>query len=121
MPGLGYLLKNFVFERDYFRKSYFRKKRILMLTFTFDFQDCQQFVPLFSETSSAVKNSWLRACCEESKRLTQIKGNSMSICRGQGFISRGNRLQMFFKIGFFKKFAILTRKHLCWNFFLIKI
>ena len=35
----------FVFERDYFWKNYFWKKRILMLTFKFDFQNCQKFVP----------------------------------------------------------------------------
>ena len=44
MPGLRYLLKTFVFERDYF-DSYFWKKHTLMLTFNFDFQNCQKFVP----------------------------------------------------------------------------
>ena len=41
VPGLGYLLKLFVFERD----SDFWKKRNLMLTFNFGFQNCQKFVP----------------------------------------------------------------------------
>ena len=36
MPGLGYLLKLFVFERD----NYFWKKCTLMLTSKFDFQNC---------------------------------------------------------------------------------
>ena len=34
--------------------------------------------------------------------------------------SRRGRLQMFFKIGIFKNFAIFTGKHLCWSLFLIK-
>ena len=28
---------------------------------TFNFQNCQKFVPCFAETSPALKNSWLRA------------------------------------------------------------
>ena len=43
-PGWD-IYKNFVCERDYFWKSYFWKKHILMLTFNFDFQNCQKFVP----------------------------------------------------------------------------
>ena len=35
--------------------------------------------------------------------------------------SRSSRLQMFFKIGVLKIFAIVTGKHLCWSFFLIKL
>ena len=35
IPGLEYLLKSFIFERD----SYFWKKRTLMLTFNFDVQN----------------------------------------------------------------------------------
>ena len=38
------------------------KKRTLMLTFNFDFQNCQTFVHLFTETSPALRNSWLPAC-----------------------------------------------------------
>ena len=57
MPGLVYLLKLIVFERDSYRvwiftklivferESYFWKKRTLMLTFDFDFQNCQNCVP----------------------------------------------------------------------------
>ena len=33
-----------------------------MLTRNFDFQNCQNFMPQFAETSPALKNSWLRAC-----------------------------------------------------------
>ena len=33
---------------------------------------------------------------------------------------RSSRLQMFFKIGVLKNFAIFTGKHLCWSLFLIK-
>ena len=33
-----------------------------MLTFNFDFENFQKFVPQFAETSPALKNSWLRAC-----------------------------------------------------------
>ena len=43
-------------------ESYFRKKRILMLTFDFRLQNCQNFVPYFSETFPALQESWLRAC-----------------------------------------------------------
>ena len=49
MPGLGYLLKFFVFERDYFWKTYFWKKHILMLTFNFDFQNCNNLCPNFQK------------------------------------------------------------------------
>ena len=31
------------------------------------------------------------------------------------------RSQMFFKIGVLKNFANFTRKHLCWNLFIIKL
>ena len=34
---------------------------------------------------------------------------------------RSTRLQMFFKIGAFKNFAIFRRKQLCWGLFLIKL
>ena len=34
---------------------------------------------------------------------------------------RSSRLQMFFKIGVLKNFAIFTGKHLCWNLFLIML
>ena len=60
MLRLGYLAKLFVFKTD----SYFWKKRTLMLVFNFDFQNCHKFVPLFVEPSPALKNSWLRACCD---------------------------------------------------------
>ena len=43
-----------------------------MLTFNFEFQNYQKFVPLFAETSPALKNSWLRA-------WTELYEN---ICRG---------------------------------------
>ena len=32
-------------------------------------------------------------------------------------IFRSSRLQVFFKIGIVKNFAIFTRKHLCWSLF----
>ena len=41
MLGLGYLMKLVVFERD----SYFWIKCTVMLTFNFDFNNCQKFVP----------------------------------------------------------------------------
>ena len=41
MLGLGYLIKLVVFERD----SYFWMKCTVMLTFNFDFNNCQKFVP----------------------------------------------------------------------------
>ena len=41
MLGLGYLIKLVVFERE----SYFWLKRTVMLTFNFNFQNCQKFVP----------------------------------------------------------------------------
>ena len=34
---------------------------------------------------------------------------------------KSSRSQMIFKMGVFKKFAILTGKHLCWSLFLIKL
>ena len=34
---------------------------------------------------------------------------------------KGSRSQMFFKIDLLKHFAIFTRKHLCWSYFLIKL
>ena len=34
---------------------------------------------------------------------------------------KSSRLQMFFKIGSIKNFAIFTGKHLCWGLFLIKL
>ena len=34
---------------------------------------------------------------------------------------KSSHLQMFFKIGVLKNFAILTPKHLCWSLFLIKL
>ena len=36
-------------------------------------------------------------------------------------ILRSSRLEMFFKIGVLKNFAMFTGNHLCWNFFLIKL
>ena len=36
-------------------------------------------------------------------------------------IIRSSRSQMFSKIGALKKFAIFTRKRLCWSLFLIKL
>ena len=44
MPGLGYLL-NFFVLKDIIRKGYFGKKRTLMVTFNFDFKNCQKIVP----------------------------------------------------------------------------
>ena len=38
-----------------------------------------------------------------------------------GFTYSSSRSQMFFKTGIFKNFVIFTRKHLCWNPFLIKL
>ena len=35
--------------------------------------------------------------------------------------SKAARLQMFFKIGVLKNYAIFTGKHLCWSYFLIKL
>ena len=32
-----------------------------------------------------------------------------------------NRLQMYFKLGALKSFAIFTGKHLCWSLFLLRI
>ena len=40
MPEWGHLLKSFVFERDYFWKEC-----TIILTFNFDFQNCQKLVP----------------------------------------------------------------------------
>ena len=34
---------------------------------------------------------------------------------------KSSRSQMFFKIGILKLFALFTRKHQCWNYFLIKL
>ena len=34
---------------------------------------------------------------------------------------KSSHQQMFFKIGVLKNFALFTGKHLCWNFFLIKL
>ena len=36
-------------------------------------------------------------------------------------IIRTSRLQMFFKVGALKNFAIFTEKHLCWILCLIKL
>ena len=36
-------------------------------------------------------------------------------------IHKNCRSQVFFKIAVFKNFAIFTRKHICWNLFLIKL
>ena len=58
MPGLECLLKQFVFERDF----YFRKKRTLMLTFNFDSQNCQKFCALICRNlpKNDLKMSWLQ-------------------------------------------------------------
>ena len=37
--------KNFWYLKEIIFESYFWKKRILMLTFDLDFQNCQNFVP----------------------------------------------------------------------------
>ena len=34
---------------------------------------------------------------------------------------KSNRLQMYFKLGALKNFAIFTGKHLCWSLFLLRI
>ena len=39
----------------------------------------------------------------------------------KGKIPRSSRSQMFFKIAVLKNFAVLSRKHLCWSLFLIKL
>ena len=44
----------------------------------------------------------------------RIKDPTNHLCRGRSS-------QMFFKIGVVKKFANLTRKHLSWSLFLIKL
>ena len=36
-------------------------------------------------------------------------------------IFKSSRSQVIFKIGLLKHFAIFTRKHLCWSYFLIKL
>ena len=36
-------------------------------------------------------------------------------------IPKNCRSQVFFKIAVFKNFAVFTRKHICWNLFLIKL
>ena len=36
-------------------------------------------------------------------------------------IFRSNHMQMFFKTGVIRNFAIFTEKHLCWSLFLIKL
>ena len=61
MLGLGYFLKVFVFERE----SYFWKKRTIMLTFKFDFQNCQKFVPSLAETSLLSK---ITGCATANKK-----------------------------------------------------
>ena len=50
-------LKEIIFDR-----SYFWKERTKMFTFNFDFQNCQNFVAKFVETSPALKYSSLRNC-----------------------------------------------------------
>ena len=43
-------------------------------------------------------------------------------CKSEPFKKlKSSRLQMFFKIGSIKNFAIFTGKHLCWELFLIKL
>ena len=62
--------------------------------------------PLQPQTGS---RGFYFTCCEILKRNLPNFG-----------MDRSSHLQMFFKIGVFRYFAIFTRKHLCWSLFLIK-
>ena len=42
--------------------TYFWEKRAVMFACNLISQNCEKFVPWFSETFPALKNSWLRAC-----------------------------------------------------------
>ena len=57
---------------------------------------------------------------EIGKASSQRK-NLMTLEDGILINFRGSHLQMFFKIGVLRNFAIFTGKHLCWSLFLIKL
>ena len=67
---------------------------------------------------SLLRESYPKFCTVTStKDSHQIPKNRIAVAE----TLRSSRLQMFFKIGVLKNFAIFTEKHLCWSLFLIKL
>ena len=48
-----------------------------MLTFNFDFQNYQKFLPLFAETFHSLKNFWLHPCFREEFVVNVLKTANM--------------------------------------------
>ena len=75
-------------------------------------------------------NSFLKRYAKLTKSLfSKIAGLQVFSCEHllpqvsffTHFDFRSSGLQMFFKIGILKDFAVFTGKHLCWSLFLIKL
>ena len=53
--------------------------------------------------------------------LTSLHVTSLHLTTLRLYKFRGSSLQMFFKTGFFKNFAMFTAKYLYWSLFLLKM
>ena len=80
---------------------------------------------LLQEERRQLKNKqklelWLRSWTLTPSYNLDLK--PLSPCKGEPLKKlKSCRLQMFFKIGSIKNFAIFTGKHLCWGLFLVQL